>query len=71
MLVIVSRVIARVLDLRPDRVPVLGSALSTRCQDCMTASLSPYHLPHAIENAILCSIGGATRAVSCTRRRAV
>ena len=40
-------------------VAVIGSLLSTRYQDQMTAALAPYHLPHAIENTILGSIGGA------------
>jgi EmrB/QacA subfamily drug resistance transporter len=40
-------------------VAVIGSLLSTRYQDRMTAALAPYHLPHAIENTILGSIGGA------------
>jgi Na+/melibiose symporter-like transporter len=40
-------------------VAVIGSLMSTRYQDRMTAALAPYHLPHAIENTILGSIGGA------------
>ena len=40
-------------------VAVIGSLLSTRYQDQMTAALAPYHLPHAIENTILGSVGGA------------
>jgi Na+/melibiose symporter-like transporter len=40
-------------------VAVIGSLLSTRFQDQMTAALAPHHLPHAIENTILGSIGGA------------
>jgi len=40
-------------------VAVIGSLLSTRYQDRMTAALAPYHLPHAIENTILGSISGA------------
>jgi hypothetical protein len=40
-------------------VAVIGSLLSTRYQDRMTAALAPYHLPHAIEDTILGSIGGA------------
>jgi EmrB/QacA subfamily drug resistance transporter len=39
-------------------VAVIGSLLSTRYQDRMTASLAPYHLPHAVHSAILGSIGG-------------
>jgi EmrB/QacA subfamily drug resistance transporter len=40
-------------------VAVIGSLLSTRYQDRMTAALAPYHLPHAIQNTILGSVGGA------------
>jgi len=40
-------------------VAVVGSLLSVRYQDRMTAALVPYHLPHAIETTILGSIGGA------------
>ena len=40
-------------------VAVVGSLLSTRYQDQMTTALAPYHLPHAIENTILSSVGGA------------
>lgn len=40
-------------------VAVIGSLLSTRYQDRMTSALVPYHIPHAIENTILGSIGGA------------
>jgi len=40
-------------------VAVIGSLLSTRYQDQMATALAPYHLPHAIENTILGSIGGA------------
>jgi EmrB/QacA subfamily drug resistance transporter len=40
-------------------VAVIGSLLSTRYQSRMTAALASYHLPHAIENVILGSIGGA------------
>jgi EmrB/QacA subfamily drug resistance transporter len=40
-------------------VAVIGSLLSTRYQDRMTSALAPHHLPHAIENVILGSIGGA------------
>jgi len=40
-------------------VAIVGSLLSTRYQGRMTAALAPYHLPHAIENTILGSIGGA------------
>jgi EmrB/QacA subfamily drug resistance transporter len=40
-------------------VAIIGSLLSTRYQDQMTTALAPYHLPHAIENTILGSVGGA------------
>jgi len=40
-------------------VAIVGSLLSTRYQDRMTAALAPYHLPHAIENTVLGSVGGA------------
>ena len=40
-------------------VAVIGSLLSTRYQDQMTAALAPYHLPQAIETTILGSVGGA------------
>ena len=40
-------------------VAVIGSLLSTRYQDRMTTALASHHLPHAIENTILGSIGGA------------
>ncbi|HMD91921.1 MAG TPA: MFS transporter [Trebonia sp.] len=40
-------------------VAVVGSLLSTRYQDRMTGALAPYHLPHAVQNTILGSIGGA------------
>jgi hypothetical protein len=40
-------------------VAVIGSLLSTRYQDRMTAALASYHLPHAIETTVLGSVGGA------------
>ncbi len=40
-------------------VAVIGSLLSNRYQDLMTSALAPRHIPHAIENMILGSIGGA------------
>ena len=40
-------------------VAVIGSLLSTRYQARMTTALAPHHLPQAIENVILGSIGGA------------
>ena len=49
-------------------VAVIGSLLSTRYQDRMTTALASYHLPHAIQNTILGSIGGA---LGVAARRAV
>lgn len=40
-------------------VAVIGSLLSTRYQDQMTAALAAHHLPAALQDAILGSIGGA------------
>ena len=40
-------------------VAVMGSLLSTRYEHRMTGALAPYHVPHAVENTILGSIGGA------------
>jgi EmrB/QacA subfamily drug resistance transporter len=40
-------------------VAVIGSLLSTRYQDRITASLAPYHVPHSLMDTILGSIGGA------------
>jgi hypothetical protein len=40
-------------------VAIVGSLLSTRYQDQMTTTLAPYHLPQAIHDTILGSIGGA------------
>lgn len=40
-------------------VAVIGSLLSTRYQDRMTAALAPHHLPHAVQDTILGSVGGA------------
>ncbi len=40
-------------------VAVIGSLLSTRYQDRMTTALAPHHLPAAIENTILGSLGSA------------
>jgi EmrB/QacA subfamily drug resistance transporter len=47
-------------------VAIIGSLLSTRYQGRMTVSLAPYHLPHAAENTILGSIGGALGAAART-----
>lgn len=40
-------------------VAIIGSLQSTRYQDQMTAALAPYHVPPAVEQVILGSIGGA------------
>ena len=40
-------------------VAVIGSLLTTRYQDTMTSSLAPYHVPGAITQTILGSVGGA------------
>lgn len=40
-------------------VAVIGSLLNTRYQDTMTSTLAPYHLPHAVMQAVLGSVGGA------------
>jgi EmrB/QacA subfamily drug resistance transporter len=40
-------------------VAVVGSLLTTRYQDKMTAGLAGYHLPHAVVTAIQSSLGGA------------
>ena len=40
-------------------VAVLGSLLNVRYQGRMTEALAPYHIPHAMEQTILGSIGGA------------
>jgi EmrB/QacA subfamily drug resistance transporter len=40
-------------------VAVVGSLLSNRYEGLMTSALAPHHIPHAIENIILGSIGGA------------
>ena len=40
-------------------VAVVGSLLSTRYQSLMRQAIAPYHLPSAIANAMLGSIGGA------------
>jgi len=40
-------------------VAVLGSLLSTRYQDTMTTVLAPYHVPPALNQTILGSVGGA------------
>jgi EmrB/QacA subfamily drug resistance transporter len=40
-------------------VAVIGSLVSTRYQDLMTAALAPVHLPAAVHATVLGSIGGA------------
>ena len=40
-------------------VAVVGSLLSGRYQHRMTTTLAPYHIPHAIEQTIFGSLGGA------------
>jgi hypothetical protein len=39
-------------------VAVIGSLLNTRYQDQMTSALAPYHVPHAVLQTILGSLGG-------------
>jgi EmrB/QacA subfamily drug resistance transporter len=40
-------------------VAVVGSLLSTRFEHRMTNALSPYHVPHGVQQTILGSLGGA------------
>ncbi len=40
-------------------VAVIGSLLSTRYQHRLTGTLAPYRLPHAIQETVLGSLGGA------------
>ena len=40
-------------------IAVIGSLLSTRYQDQMTAAMAGLHVPHAIADTITGSIGGA------------
>ena len=40
-------------------VAVIGSLLITRYQDTMTSTLAPYHVPPAVMQAVLGSVGGA------------
>jgi hypothetical protein len=40
-------------------VAVIGSLLNTRYQDRMTGALASYHVPHAVMQTILGSLGGA------------
>ena len=40
-------------------VAVIGSLLNIRYQGKMTSALAPYHIPHAIVQTILGSLGGA------------
>lgn len=46
-------------DRRRAGVAVIGSLLNTRYQDTMTSTLAPYHVPHAVMQTILGSVGGA------------
>jgi hypothetical protein len=45
-------------------VAVIGSLLNTRYQDTMTSTLAPYHVPHAVMQVILGSVGGALEVAS-------
>jgi EmrB/QacA subfamily drug resistance transporter len=45
-------------------VAVIGSLLNTRYQDTITSALAPYHVPHAVMQAILGSVGGALEVAS-------
>jgi EmrB/QacA subfamily drug resistance transporter len=45
-------------------VAVVGSLLSTRYQDRMTAALAPYHLPSGVTSTLLGSIGGALQVAA-------
>ena len=38
---------------------MIGSLLNTRYQDKMTSALASYHIPHAVMQTILGSLGGA------------
>jgi len=40
-------------------VAVVGSLLASRYEHRMTTTLAPYHVPHAIEEVVLGSLGGA------------
>ena len=40
-------------------VAVIGSLLNTRYQDTMTSTLAPYHVPPAVMQTVLGSVGGA------------
>ena len=40
-------------------VAAIGSLLNTRYQDRITSALMPYHVPHAVQQTILGSLGGA------------
>ena len=48
-----------VLDNTVLNVAVIGSLLNTRYQDMMTSVLAPYHIPHAVTETVLGSLGGA------------
>jgi len=45
-------------------VAVIGSLMNARYQGRMTSALAPYHIPHAIMQAILGSLGGALAVAS-------
>jgi EmrB/QacA subfamily drug resistance transporter len=45
-------------------VAVIGSLLNTRYQDQITGPLVPYHVPHAVLQTILGSLGGALAVAS-------
>jgi EmrB/QacA subfamily drug resistance transporter len=40
-------------------VAAIGSLLNTRYQDMMRSALAPYHIPHAVTETVLGSLGGA------------
>ena len=50
-------------------VAVIGSLLNTRYQDTITSALARYHVPHAVMQAILGSVGGALEVASRRWRR--
>ena len=45
-------------------VAVIGSLLNTRYQDRITTALMPYHVPHAVLQTVLGSLGGALGVAS-------
>ena len=42
----------------------MPSGMNTRHQDTITGALAPYHVPHAVMQAILGSVGGALEVAS-------